>query len=522
MHEFNHYYVTIAQRFPGKDFSTMLSATLLASVLALQGDSTLLRVLTLNDFHGALETRTHGWSNGRPVGGAAAVKSALDSARAACRCPAIVLDGGDEFQGTLASNLVFGRSTVEALNLFGLDVAVIGNHELDWGVDTLRARMRESRWHWTAANVFDSVTGRRPDWATPWRMIQRGGLRIAVIGYMSARSKQMIRAEDGKGLVWRRGVSAIRDALDSARSERPDLTILLAHEGGFCDTLPCRGEIIDLAGELDPAEVQLIVSGHTHSLVTTAVNGIPIIQARSNGTAYGIADWVRTASGERTWRLRVETVWADRVTPDREVEAVLEKYRPMVKTLAERPVATLRTALDREGDQHALGNLITDGQRAVVPGIDFALMNNGGIRRDLPAGRVSYEHLFELHPFGNNITRVWITGAVLKEVMEHAVSRGRPSFHVSGLVVRFDSRKPRGERVIDMRRLDGTLVVPARTYVLALPDFLQTGGEGLSMLRTLENRRTGKTDLETTIDYLRSLPQPVSGPRDRRFIDVAP
>ena len=499
----------------------MLSAALLASALV-QGDSTLLRVLSTNDFHGALEPRQYGWSNGRPVGGAAALKSTLDSARAACRCPTIHLDGGDEFQGTLASNLVFGRSTVEALNLVGLDVAVVGNHELDWGVDTLRARMKESRWRWVAANVFDSTTGRRPDWATPFTMVERGGLRIGVVGYMSARSKQMISAEQGKGLVWRRGVSAIRDALDGVRAQRPDLTILLAHEGGFCDTLPCRGEILDLAGELNPTEVQLIVSGHTHSLVTTVVNGIPIIQARSNGTAYGVADWVRTAGGERTWRLRVETVWADRVTPDRGVEAVLEKYRPMVKTLAERPVAVLRTALDREGDQHALGNLIADGQRSSVPGIDFALMNNGGIRRALPAGQLTYETLFELHPFGNNITRVWLTGAVLKEVMEQALSRGRPSFHISGLVVRFDSRKPRGERVVEMRRTDGTPVVPARTYVLALPDFLQTGGEGLSMLRTLENRRTGKTDLEVTIDYLRSLPQPVTAPEGRRFIDVAP
>src|ERR1041384_7830726 len=111
------------------------------------------------------------------------------------------------------------------------------------------------------------------------------------------------------------GAAAIRDALDAAHAERPDLTVLVAHEGAFCDSLPCRGEIVDLARELDSTRVQLIVSGHTHTLVNTVVNGIPIVQARSYGTAYGIADLVRGDDGSRSWRVRVETVWADRGTP---------------------------------------------------------------------------------------------------------------------------------------------------------------------------------------------------------------
>ena len=137
----------------------MLPALLLAFALSGRADSTLLRVLAINDFHGALESRQYSWSGGRPVGGAAALKAALDSAAAECRCPVLRLDGGDELQGTLASNLVHGRSTIEVLRRFGLDAAVVGNHELDWGVDTLRARMGESSWPWLAANVFDSLSG---------------------------------------------------------------------------------------------------------------------------------------------------------------------------------------------------------------------------------------------------------------------------------------------------------------------------------------------------------------------------
>jgi 5'-nucleotidase len=339
---------------------------------------------------------------------------------------------------------------------------------------------------------------------------------------MAARTKQMVRADHVRGLVWRRGAGAIRDALDSARAAGPDLTILVAHEGAFCDSLPCRGEIVELARELDSIQVQLIVSGHTHSLVNTVVQGIPIVQARSSGTAFAIVDLIRRDDGTRAWRARVETVWADRVTPDSGISAILDRYRPMVERLASRPIAVLREELVRRGNQYPLGNLIADAQRAAVPGTDFALMNNGGIRRDLPAGQITYSDVFELQPFGNNLVLVAITGERLKQVLERAVASSRPAFHLSGLRVRFDSRLPVGSRVLEIRKAGGGWVQPRRTYQLALLDFLQTGGEGLSMVVTLPVRRTGQTDVEALIAYLQRSPQPVTAPVDQRFIDVAP
>ena len=135
----------------------------------------------------------------------------------------------------------------------------------------------------------------------------------------------------------------------AVRAERPDLTILVAHEGAFCDSLPCHGEIIDLARGLDSSRVQLIISGHTHTLVNTVVNGIPIVQARSNGTAYDVVDLVQDAAGRRSWRARIETVWDDSVTADRGVEAMLDRYRPMVARLSAQKVAVLRDSLIRAG-----------------------------------------------------------------------------------------------------------------------------------------------------------------------------
>jgi 2',3'-cyclic-nucleotide 2'-phosphodiesterase (5'-nucleotidase family) len=500
----------------------MLLSALLAAGLSAGADSTLLRVLAINDFHGTLETRVYGWSNRRPIGGGAALKATFDSAAAACGCPVLRLDSGDEMQGSLASNLVFGRSTVEVLNAVGLDAAAVGNHDLDWGVDTLRARMAQARYAWLSANVFDSATGRRPGWAQPYRIVERGGLRIALIGWTTPQSKTIVKAENVAGLVFGRGAGAIADVLAAVRAEHPDVTILLAHEGAYCDSLPCAGEIVDLARQLDSTAVQFIVSGHTHSLVNTVVNGIPIVQARSNGTAYGVADLVRRGDGSRAWTVRVETVWADRVAPDPAVGAIVARYRPEVDRLARTVVAELRDSLRMLRGEYPLGNLIADAQRAAVPGIDFAVMNNGGIRRDLYPGPLTYSDLFEAQPFGNSVVRVWITGAGLKDVIEHALDKGSPDAHVSGLTVRYDPARPRGDRVVALSRSDGSPVVPGRTYVLAVVDFLQTGGSGYAMLRTLRSERTGKTDLDALVEYLKRLPQPVAAPDAHRFVAVAP
>ena len=492
---------------------------LLAAVTAVAPvDSILLRVLTINDFHGALEPRVLSWSAGRPVGGIAALKGMMDRFQTECGCPVIRLDAGDQLQGTLGSNLVFGRSTVEAMNLLGLHAAAIGNHELDWGVDTLVARIGEARYPWLIGNVFDSATGRRPGWAHPYGMISVGGQRVGVIGYLTPETKTIVLERNVRGLQFRGGRLAIADVLEEVKARRPNLTMIVAHAGAYCDS-GCRGEIIDFARQFDSTEIDLIVAGHTHTLINTVVNGIPIVSARANGTAIGIADLTEQPDGHRAWRVRVESVYADRVRPDSAGAALVDRYRPLVDRLATKVVVRLGDSLVTRLGENPLGNLIADAQRHVAPA-DFGLMNNGGIRRSLLPGPITYSDLFELHPFGNSIVRVTLTGSLLKAVLEHALDKGYPDCHISGLQVRYDITRPAGERVVEIRRLDGRLVAPGRRYVLALSDFLAGGGGGFAMLRPLAQRRSGMTDLEATISWLARLPSPVRAPLGQRWIPV--
>lgn len=487
-------------------------------------DSVLLRVFTTNDLHGALEPRVHAWSSGRPVGGVSALAGWMDSSAAACRCATLRVDGGDQMQGTLQSNLVYGRSTVDALSALGLDAAVVGNHDLDWGQDTLRARIADARYPWLAANLFDSTTGRRPAWVRPWTLVERGGLRIALVGYMYPQTKRVVKPEFTAGLVFRGGRAAIEDVLREVRAAGPDLTILVAHEGAFCEAgSDCRGEVVDLAAELDPADVQLIAAGHTHSLVNTQVNGIAIVQARSSGTAVGVADWVQRADGTRVWRVWVETVYADGVR-DPGVEQILARYRPAVSALATQRVAILATPLPREGNQYPLGNLVADALRA-GGGADFGFINTTGIRAPLDAGELTYEEAFWVHPFGNRVVRVTVTGEQLRAVLEHSFrdeASDGPNAHVSGLDVEYDLGRPHGSRVVRLRTARGQAIRPGARYTLALPDYLAQGGSGYTMLAGLPARDAGSVDVDNLVAYLRRLPQPVRAPAEIRMRPVAP
>src|SRR6266568_5177558 len=270
------------------------------------------------------------WEAGGRSGGAEAVARLART----CDCTTVRVDGGDEMQGTLLSNFSFGLPAIAAMNAFGIDVAAIGNHEFDWSVDTLRARMAGAKYRFLAANITDSTGAAGPDWATPWTLIERGGLKVAAIGLALRATPTNTAPRNVRGLAFGDGAAAVRRVLPRARAAA-DFVLVVAHEGAFCDGAPasepvpapaCHGEILDIARGLDSGSVDLIVSGHTHSLVNTVVNGIPIVQARSSGAGIAVVDFVRVHGTGREVRAHIETPYADQVRPDAALADTLRPY----------------------------------------------------------------------------------------------------------------------------------------------------------------------------------------------------
>ena len=475
--------------------------------------ATRLRIIATNDFHGALEPRPD--ASGKLRGGAAYLATAIRNARAGCAppaCESIQLDAGDEFQGTPASNLAFGRPVVALFNDLGLAAGALGNHEFDWGQDTLRARMRDARYGIFGANVR-YADGRDVPWIRDDTLIVRGALKIGVIGLATVSTPTTTRAANVADLRFLEPAPIVDSLARALRARGADYVIVIGHIGAYCDrdgATNCKGEVVDLAMALHEP-IDAIVSGHTHSLIDATINGIPIVQERVSGTAYGTIDL-----GPQGAAHHVSDVLPDSLTADPATAALVSAAVSSVSSFVDRPVATIAGDLTRTGNQYALGNLIADAMRVVGKG-DVGVMNNGGIRANMRAGQATYGSLFEIEPFGNILYRVTVTGKPLRGYLAALVNR-TPNVHVSGVIITYDSTKAGAARFIGATLADGRQIRDDAQYAIILNDFLATGGDGLGV--TTAAIRTDIlpiTDLDALVEYLKSLPQPVRVPSEVRI-----
>ena len=477
-----------------------------------------LRIISTNDLHGALEPRPD--ASGRLRGGAAYLATAIARAKQGCVSPAcetILLDGGDEFQGTPASNFAFGRPIVELFNELGYAAGAVGNHEFDWGQDSLRARMREAEYALLAANARDAQ-GRDVAWIRDDTLVTRGALKVGVIGVATVSTPSTTRASNVTGLRFVDPVPIVDSLARALRTRGADYVVVVAHAGAFCDrdgATACNGEIIDFARAVREP-VDAIVSGHTHSLVDATIGGIPVIQSRSSGTAFGVTDLGPGLSSHQVYDVLPDTLAADSVLSSL-VRTAVARVAPVVN----RPIATIGTDLVRSGTEYPLGNLIADAMRAEGKG-DVAVMNNGGIRANLRAGPATYGSLFEVQPFGNVLYRLTVTGTALRGYLEKLVGK-RQNVHLSGVAVTYDSTAAPGTRIISARLAAGALIRPDGRYTVILNDFLATGGDGLGLENgALKTEILPTVDLDAFVSYLRGLPQPVRAPSGRRIVATGP
>jgi 5'-nucleotidase len=474
-----------------------------------------LTVLATNDFHGALESKTYPWAEaGRPVGGAAVVAAYIGRERAANPEGTLLLDGGDLMQGTAVSNLVQGESVIDFYNAVGYDAAAIGNHEFDWGIEVLERRMTQARFPWLSANIVGAADAARPRWAVPTALVRRKGLAIGIVGLTTRSTPSTTLPVHVTGLRFTDLAGAVRT--EAARLERAgaDLIVVVAHAGGTFnpDSNAFHGEIVNAMRGFPPS-VDLVVSGHTHTLLDGEVNGIRLVQARSRGTALGVVQlWVDARTHDLACSdAEVVTTYGDGVAPDSTVAALVEGYEARLDPLADRVIAEAAHPLTADRRRESvLGDLVTDAQRAAT-GAQIALTNSGGIRAEIDAGPIRWREAYEVQPFDNRLYRLELDGRTLLAALENGASGEHGLVQVSGVRFTVDPHAQPGRRVRSPRLEDGRPVRLYATYSVTVNEFMFQGGDGYTMLadaRLAEN--TGITDLDAFVHHLQEgLPQPI-------------
>jgi 5'-nucleotidase len=278
------------------------------------------------------------------------------------------------------------------------------------------------------------------------------------------------------------------------RREGATIVIATAHAGGRCDARDdphdlssCRAdeEIFEVARALPPGLVDGIVAGHRHQMVAHDVSGIPVIESYSSGRAFGRIDFmVDRGTG---------TVRDHRIFPPQEIGRSQYEGRPVVPTAAIEDIlapgvdrarvvkmrllnAEIAEPLARAANAEShVGNLAADWMRAAVPQADIAITNSGGLRANLPSGRLTYGRLYELIPFDNREIIATLTGEELRRVVQHNLQQRDSMLVVSG--IRAEGRCEHGGLTVEIRRPSGALVTAAESLVVVTSDFLATGGD---------------------------------------------
>ncbi len=447
-----------------------------------------LRVLETTDFHGAILGGTKERRTGRPVGSTVALAAMVERLRAENPEGTVLLDGGDIFQGTMISNLQYGRPVVEQMDLLGYSAAAIGNHDFDWNADTLKARVMGMRFAAMGANIIERKTNKRPWWIRSDTTFARRGLRVSIFGLGYPGTPRVTLPSNVAHLRFADDSTTAAGIVPRLRKAGADVVVEIGHIPAETDSSRrARGDLLRLASV---PGVNLWLGGHSHNVVDDVVNGAPVMIGGANGQWLAIADLtvdpVKHAVVEV--KHRVAPIYADEFPADSAWRARVERWNANVAPIAATVLGQNAVALHRRRPEATIGDFICDAMRFST-GADIAMQNPGGMRADLPAGVVTRGSIYEIMPFDNTIVTLSMTGADVKKALEQGL-RGERVTQVSGIRYAFDMHAAPMSRVTSVTMADGSPLDPAKTYKVAVNNFMATGGDNYDAL----NRGGGRDE----------------------------
>ncbi|GII85307.1 bifunctional metallophosphatase/5'-nucleotidase [Sphaerisporangium siamense] len=529
----------------------------------------LVRLVSINDFHGNLEPPTG--SGGAivnesgvsvPAGGAAYLATHLKSLAGQNENGTVVVGAGDLIGATpLISAAYHDEPTVELLGNLGLEVSSVGNHEFDEGIDELRrvqdggchpvdgcspaGRWRGASYEYLAANVLKEKNDR---YALPPVAVKKvGGVKVGFIGLVTRTTPTIVTASGIAGLKFAEEVESGNRAASLLRRAGVKAIVALVHEGDqitpnqspdACPVTPGAGSRI--AQGLS-ADVDLVIMGHSHQAYICKTKD-PAGQDRyyTQGSSFGrVLTTVDFQVDKKTGEVVRSSVTPDNhvvtrdVTPDATTAAFVQTWKDRVATVANKPIGKITADLGRAGGQTGetpLGDVIADAQLEATKtggGAEIALMNPGGVRADLTYaqsgsegdGVVTYGEAFTVQPFNNLMQVVTLTGARLDALLEQQWQNGGAITRIlqpsASLTYTMNLSQPIGSRVSDIK-INGTPVTDTQEIRVAANNFLVGGGDGFSVFKEGTNLWSGPLDIDALVAYL-GAHSPVAPPATARI-----
>lgn len=483
-----------------------------------------LTILHTNDFHARFEpiSRFNGPCSvedneeGKCFGGSARLASAIEEARGRSNNN-ILLDGGDQFQGTLFYTYYKGAFTAEMMNRLGYDGMTVGNHEFDDGPEVLRGFMDTINFPILMSNADVSAEPLLAGVLRKSTIIERGGQKIGLIGLTPQDTDEL--ASPGKNITFSDPTDAVQAEVDRLTAEGVNIIIVMSHSGYD----------VDLGIAANTTGVDVIVSGHSNAYLSnvaenadgpypTMVGSTAVVSAFAYGKFLGELNVSFDDAGNITEAVGEPLIMDASVAENAGVKARVTEMAVPLEEIRQRVVALASAEI--EGDRSVcrvqeceMGNLVADAMldRVKGQGITIAIQNGGGLRASIDAGEVTMGEVFAVLPFQNTLSTFYVSGATIIAALENGVSqveevKGRFP-QVAGLQFDWDPTvAPNEGRIIAVRvQKDGAWVPidPDAEYGVVSNNYVRGGGDGYSMFEDAKNVYDFGPDLaEVVAEYL--------------------
>jgi 5'-nucleotidase len=478
-----------------------------------------LTILHTNDFHARFEPiskydgpcSSEDNGEGKCFGGSGRMMTAITEARTKTN-NSILVDGGDQFQGTLFYTYYKGALAAEMMNKMGYDAMTVGNHEFDDGPEVLRGFMDAVGFPVLMSNADVSGEPLLAGKLAKSTVIERGGEKLGLIGLTPQDTDEL--ASPGPNIIFTDPVQAVQGEVDKLTAEGINKIIVLSHSGYGVDQEVAAGT----------TGVDVIVGGHSNTLLSntneraqgaypTMVGNTAIVQAYAYGKFLGELNVVFDEAGDITSASGEPLVMDASVTEDAGTVARIAEAAAPLEEIRNKVVAQTNEAIggDRavcRAMECTMGNLIADAMLARVAdqGIQIAIQNGGGIRASIEAGEVTMGEVLTVLPFQNTLSTFQVSGATLIEALENGVGQveeGAGRFpQVAGMSFAFDASQPAGSRISDVM-VGGAAIEMDTVYGVVSNNYVRNGGDGYKMFRDAENAYDFGPDLaDVTAEYL--------------------
>ncbi|MEM1065126.1 MAG: bifunctional metallophosphatase/5'-nucleotidase [Pseudomonadota bacterium] len=488
----------------------MTSAAALAVTAGAASAEYTLHILHINDLHSRIEPinrfdstcSAEDNAEGKCFGGVARVATKINELRdelTAAGENVIVLDAGDQFQGSMMYTTYKGEVEAEFMNVIGFDAMAVGNHEFDDGPEKLAEFVNAVEFPVISGNLDLSQSNVLNGLVEDHLVLEVGGEKIGIISALATDTVET--SSPGDAVIFQDEIDALAADVEALTADGVTKIIALNHVG-----LPKDVAIAEAVPGIDA-----IVGGHSHTYLSASdpdragayptwvsqEDGtlVPVVQAYAYSKYVGHLELTFDEAGNLVYAEGDTIVLDASVEEDAGIVARVAELAGPIEELKNTVVASSAAPIDGEREscravECEMGNLVADAMldRVKDQGITLAIQNGGGLRASIDEGEVTMGEILTVLPFQNTLATFEATGQQIIDALENGVSQveeGAGRFpQVSGMKYTWDAAAEPGSRIVEVMVADGDAfapIDPAATYGVVTNNYMRNGGDGYAM-----------------------------------------